>query len=132
MYATRIPAITQNKLNIGPYTTKEQMNAGIPRPVQWKADNYNHLFEQPTQFYAIIFALVYLEANDSLTVNLAWGYVGVRVAHSLVQAISNPVRTLKVTSFWRRLLANTFIVTLDYGSVLHICVELVRVARFDG
>ena len=58
---------------------------------RWKADNYNHLMEQPTQFYAIMFALIHLKANDNLTVGLAWGYVGLRVVHSLVQSISNPI-----------------------------------------
>ena len=91
MYATRIPALNHSNVNVNPNMTREQMNAGIPRPVQWKADNYNHLFEQPTQFYAIIFALVHLEANDSFTVNLAWIYVGIRIVHSLVQAIANPI-----------------------------------------
>ncbi|KAK3721490.1 hypothetical protein LTR37_003046 [Vermiconidia calcicola] len=91
MYATRIPELLKGKVNINPETTKEQMNATIPRHVQWKADNYNHLHEQPTQFFAIIFALDSLGAHDSLTVGLAWGYVGLRVVHSLVQAIANPI-----------------------------------------
>lgn len=47
--------------------------------------------EQPTQFYATMFALVYLNAYDNLTVGLAWTYVGLRVIHSLVHAISNPM-----------------------------------------
>ena len=98
MYATRIPALTNSKLVMRPVMTKDQMNSVIPRPVQWKADNYNHLFEQPTQFYAIMFALITLEANDPLTVNLAWTYVGIRVIHSLVQAIANPVGTIFVIS----------------------------------
>jgi hypothetical protein len=67
------------------------MNSHIPHDVRWKADNYNHLMEQPTQFYAIIFALIQLDAKDQLTVGLAWGYVSLRVVHSLVQAIANPV-----------------------------------------
>lgn len=54
-------------------------------------DNYNHLMEQPTQFYATTLALIFLEANDPVTVNLAWGYVGLRVVHSLVQAMANPI-----------------------------------------
>ena len=110
MYAGRIPALEKSNVNINPNMTKDQMNAGIPRHVQWKgklssrfttrdvtstltiaADNYNHLCEQPTQYYATILALVYLEANDPLTVNLAWGYVGLRVLHSLVQALANPI-----------------------------------------
>lgn len=41
--------------------------------------SYNHLMEQPTQFYATCFALHQLGADDQLTVGLAWGYVSLRV-----------------------------------------------------
>lgn len=47
--------------------------------------------EQPTQFYATALALALMGAEDSLTVGLAWAYVGARVVHSLIHAISNPV-----------------------------------------
>ncbi|KAK4553945.1 hypothetical protein LTR86_009121 [Recurvomyces mirabilis] len=74
-----------------PNMTKESMNAKLPPSVKWPADNYDHLHEQPTCFYAILFALDRLGMNDDLTVNLAWAYVGLRVAHSLVQSISNTI-----------------------------------------
>lgn len=51
----------------------------------------NHLFEQPTQFYVIATALSLIGADDSLNVKLAWGYVGLRVAHSLVHSLYNPI-----------------------------------------
>ena len=91
MYATRIPAIINNKIQFTPEMTKEQMNAKIPRSTQWKAENYDHLHEQPTYFLAIILALVHLGARDRLTVGLAWAYVGLRVVHSLEQAVTNVV-----------------------------------------
>jgi hypothetical protein len=67
------------------------MNAALPADVRWPADNYNHLHEQPTQFYAISLALALLGADDDLNVKLAWGYVGIRVVHSLVHAVANPI-----------------------------------------
>ena len=36
MYAGRIPALQKSNVNINPNMTKEQMNAGIPRNIQWK------------------------------------------------------------------------------------------------
>lgn len=62
-------------------------------PVTSSDGNLLTLFEsiQPTQFYAVTLALIYLEANDPLTVNLAWAYFGIRVVHSLVQSIANPI-----------------------------------------
>jgi hypothetical protein len=68
-----------------------EMNNALPHDVRWPADNYNHLHEQPTQFYAVALALALLGADDGLNVKLAWGYVGVRVVHSLVHSIANPI-----------------------------------------
>ena len=66
---------------------------GKARPqVQWKAHNYMHLVEQPTIFYAIVFALVLMDFDASINVWLAWGYVALRVLHSILQATVNIVR----------------------------------------
>ena len=59
--------------------------------VQWKAHNYTHLVEQPTIFYAIVFALVLMDFDAPINVWLAWGYVAFRILHSLVQATVNIV-----------------------------------------
>ena len=67
------------------------MNEALPADVKWPADNYNHLLEQPTQFYAVALSLALIGADDDLNVKLAWGYVGVRVVHSLVQSVANPI-----------------------------------------
>jgi hypothetical protein len=89
MYATRIPAIRRNKIVLDPQRSKEEFNAQIPAEVRWKADNYNHLLEQPTLFYAVVLALAVIDADSSLNTSLAWAYVGLRIAHSLAQAIVN-------------------------------------------
>ena len=57
--------------------------------MRWKADNYNNLMEQPTLFYAVSLSLALLGADSGLNTGLAWIYVGLRVLHSLVQAIAN-------------------------------------------
>ena len=59
---------------------------------QWKAHNYMHLMEQPTIFYAIVFALILMGFDAPINVWLAWGYVVLRVLHSLVQCTVNVVR----------------------------------------
>jgi hypothetical protein len=92
LYATRIPAISKSKVAIDPSRTKEEFNAQIPASVRWKADNYNHLMEQPTLFYAVALTLALVGAGDGLNLALAWAYVGLRVVHSLVQAIANIIR----------------------------------------
>lgn len=95
MYATRIPAI--NKL---PKPTEPGADQGwtgsmlenlIPREVQWKAHNYNHLHEAPTVFYAVALALALIGQGDGLNATIAWAYVALRVIHSIFQATVNKV-----------------------------------------
>jgi hypothetical protein len=89
MYATRIPAIRRGRVTLAPDQTKEAFNAQIPSEVRWKADNYNHLLEQPVLFYAVVLALCLLGAGGTVELALAWAYVALRVVHSLVQATAN-------------------------------------------
>ncbi len=89
LYATRIPAIRRLRVVMPPTQTKEAFNAQLPPQVRWKADNYNHLLEQPVLFYAVALTLAVLGAQDATSVTLAWAYVGLRVIHSLIQATVN-------------------------------------------
>lgn len=61
-------------------------------PHNWPAHNYQHLVEQPTLFYAIVLALVLMGFDHPINVYLAWGYVGLRIIHSIVQSTVNVVR----------------------------------------
>jgi len=89
LYATRIPAITKNRITLDPHRRNEEFHAQLPAQVRWKADNYNNLMEQPTLFYAVTLTLALLGEGAGLNAALAWLYVGLRIAHSLVQAIVN-------------------------------------------
>ena len=91
MYATRIPAIMRMKMRLDPMRINGEQMAELPPPVRWKADNYNHLLEQPVLFYAVVLALVLLGDEGQSDVALAWAYVGLRVVHSLVQALVNKI-----------------------------------------
>jgi len=59
---------------------------------QWKSHNYNHLMEQPTIFYAIALTLALMDFGGGINYWLAWGYVGLRMVHSLIQCTVNIVR----------------------------------------
>ena len=65
----------------------------LPDPVQWKSHNYVHLMEQPTIFYPTVVILAIMGANAG-DVAFAWGYVALRIVHSLWQSTVNkiPVR----------------------------------------
>lgn len=91
LYATRIPAMTMNRIVYDPQRPAEEFHAQLPARVRWKADNYNNLMEQPTLFYAVALTLALGDAGAGLNSALAWIYVGLRIAHSLVQAIINVV-----------------------------------------
>ena len=71
----------------------------MPPKVNWKSHNYTHLLEQPTLFYAVVAVLALAGAGDGINVTLAWAYVGIRVVHSLWQALVNivPVRAALFT-----------------------------------
>lgn len=91
MYATRIPAIVRSKLQMDPEAPRGAQMATLPARVRWKADNYNHLMEQPTLFYAVALTLALLGKGAGLELALAWAYVGLRVTHSLLQALVNKI-----------------------------------------
>ena len=91
LYATRIPALKKHNVVYDPRRPAEEFHAQIPAEVRWKADNYNNLLEQPTIFYAVALTLAFLNEGAGLNAGLAWAYVGLRIAHSLVQALINEV-----------------------------------------
>jgi hypothetical protein len=91
LYATRIPAITRLRIAYDPRQPPSAFEDAIPADVRWKADNYNHLMEQPTIFYATALTLALIGQGAGLNAWLAWTYVGLRVVHSLVQATVNQV-----------------------------------------
>ena len=68
-----------------------ELGQRIPGPTQWKADNYNHLMEQPTIFYAMALVLAIAGMGGGLNLAMAWTYTGSRVVHSLIQATVNKV-----------------------------------------
>ena len=90
MYVQRMPAMT--KAGIKPQDARfpGSLN-GLPDMARQAADNYNHLMEQPTIFYAAALAIQVAGHGDPLAVKLAWAFVGLRVLHSLVQVSVNIV-----------------------------------------
>ncbi|MDP9163634.1 MAG: MAPEG family protein [Pseudomonadota bacterium] len=93
MVTARLPAMKKVGIDL---TTRVGSRPGaldgtIDDKAQWKAHNYIHLMEQPTLFYAIVFALVLMGDAHPFNLALAWSYVGLRVAHSIVQATWNRI-----------------------------------------
>ncbi|WP_237065537.1 MAPEG family protein [Microbulbifer guangxiensis] len=91
MYATRLPAIRAAGLELDSTAPQGTQMQQLPARVRWKADNYNHLMEQPTLFYAIALVLALVGQSDGLNLILTWVYVVTRVIHSLFQALVNRI-----------------------------------------
>ena len=89
MYVTRLPAMRKAEMKPDPNAPRGEQMSQLPPAVRWKADNYNHLMEQPTVFYAAALALALMGQGDGLNLTLAWAFVGLRVVPSLVQALVN-------------------------------------------
>ena len=49
------------------------------------------LMAQPTLFYAVAVLLTIVAQIDAGSAQLAWAHVGIRIVHSLWQALVNPI-----------------------------------------
>ena len=70
LYVARIPALMRNpdydaRGSVG--SVGADIRPMVPKAVQWKADNYNHLMEQPTLFYAVALLLALVGAGHAST-----------------------------------------------------------------
>lgn len=95
MVVTRLPAMRRAGIDINKAVGGRPgaLDGIIEDKAQWKAHNYIHLMEQPTLFYAVCLALAVMGAGAlDLNLWLAWGYVVLRIVHSLIQATVNVVR----------------------------------------
>jgi hypothetical protein len=97
LYATRLPAMNRAGIDgtklVG--TTgrglRDDLVAKGEEKASWVADNYNHLHEAPTIFYAVAIVLAIIGQGDGFNATLAWAYVGLRIAHSLSQIFGNRI-----------------------------------------
>ena len=87
---------------------------------QWKSHNYNHLMEQPTIFYAIALTLAFMNFGGGINYWLAWGYVGLRIVHSLIQCTVNVVR-YRLAVFALASLCLLFLTVHAGLKILHDC-----------
>ena len=94
LMARRIPAVSAAGMKLGempPGTRGGDSEAQMPAKANWISHNYTHLMEQPTVFYPVVIILAVMGDNSTLSVNLAWGYTGLRILHSVWQANVNTI-----------------------------------------
>ncbi|UIJ43556.1 MAPEG family protein [Sphingomonas cannabina] len=93
MMAVRMPAMRAAGIDITKLVGGKGSDADrvLPPKAQWPSHNYNHLMEQPTIFYAVALTLAVTGGGNGVNAWIAWGYVGLRIVHSLIQATVNRV-----------------------------------------
>ncbi len=110
---TRLPALSKAGIAL----TEQVGGRGVdfepvlPPRLSWISHNYTHLMEQPTIFYPTIMILALAGADSATNVALAWSYVGLRIVHSLVQAL------------WNRVVARFLIFLAATGALVALAVN---------
>lgn len=93
LVAVRMPAMKKAGIDIGKFVGGRPggLDGVVDEKAQWPAHNYIHLMEQPTLFYAVALTLAIMGLGGGLNATIAWGYVVLRIVHSLIQATYNKV-----------------------------------------
>lgn len=99
MGSARLTAMRRQGLNLDDAAHTRDLSARLPSSARRVADNYAHLFEAPTVFYAVALSLVAGGLADSLAATCSWIFFACRALHSLVQATINVV-ALRMIFYW--------------------------------
>ena len=90
MFAWRIPEIARK--GIDPQRLQDRASAHELLPDSANAsNNLKNLFELPILFYTAILLSLVLMIQDPLLVQLAWGFVILRIVHSVIHCTYNNV-----------------------------------------
>lgn len=91
LYRRRIAFMKAERIHPQKVPTPDKIAEFIPPEVNNPANNYNHLFELPVLFYALVLFLIATGMDDRIDAALAWGFFLGRCAHSFEQCTSNVV-----------------------------------------
>jgi hypothetical protein len=89
LYATRIAEIRARRIDPQSLATSRTA-AGALEDIA-AADNFRNLFEVPVLFFAVCCALAITDTVTPAQLALAWVFVGLRAAHSLIHVTYNRV-----------------------------------------
>ena len=97
LLASRLPLIIKHFGHLQGAMHSDELRPRLSPRMRFITDNYNHLFEQPVLFYALVVYLHLSETADVLQVQMAWLYVASRAIHSLIHLTSNNVSARALT-----------------------------------
>lgn len=113
LFARRIPEIMNKRIDVDRLKDRAEGHRLLPDSAA-ASNNLQNLFELPVLFYLGVVVALVLLVTDPLLVALAWGFVGLRVVHSLIHCSYNNVNhrfavylasSLLLLLFWIRLAA---------------------------
>ena len=90
MYVSRITEMRRKNIDAQRLDTRVHAQ-GLLTDSAVVADNLKNLFEMPVLFYAALLLSMVLMIQDPLLVQLSWGFVALRLVHSLVHCTYNRV-----------------------------------------
>jgi hypothetical protein len=85
----RVQAVNKGKVSVKEF--KHGESAKVPGDVSIPNRNYMNLLELPLLFYVVCLMFFVTNWVDKWALYLAWGFVALRIAHSLVHLIYNKV-----------------------------------------
>ena len=90
LFAVRIPEIGRKKIPHQDLRDRAEAHQLLTASAA-ASNNLKNLFEMPVLFYLACMVAMLLLIQDALLVQLAWGFVLLRVIHSIVQCTYNRV-----------------------------------------
>ena len=90
MYVERISQMREGRISPQRVATSAQMAAALADTRA--ADNFRNLFEVPVLFYLATVVACLIQAVDMTAVVIAWVFVALRYAHSVIHVTYNRVR----------------------------------------
>jgi hypothetical protein len=91
LYARRLPYVFRHRVPMDRVATPEGIGDTLPEWVNRPSNNFRNLFELPVLFYVLCLAATVFGAVDFAALVLAWHYVALRVAHSVIHITVNHV-----------------------------------------
>ena len=111
MYLARVGAARERRVHVKDFRLGESAN--VPPDVALPNRNFMNLFEMPVLFYVACIVFYVTGKVDGIALTLAWLYVALRIAHSVVHLTYNNVLH-RLAAFG----ASTFVLLALWGLLL--------------
>jgi hypothetical protein len=116
MYVRRISEIRESKINPQSLATSENASARLKNVSA--ADNFSNLLEIPVLFYTVCVIFFITGEVAQFQLVLAWIYVALRFAHSLIHVTYN-----RVVHRWAVYVSSTIVLFMMWGSLVKVLLQ---------